>query len=190
MVALAAPLSLGRGVRASLQDPPERPSYPPRFRYPKRQEKYRFSHFARLIDSAVEAERLHDHPVVDDESFDRRYLALTRIFRSSGLEAFETPRAMQATLPPRKPMNARIQAILTETRRVNRLIYAAKHGSVAHLVLNHPWARRLIADFTQSVPPPHTPLHVSDLLSLLEQAILTQTKPGIRYRSPSRLDVR
>ncbi|KAI0369746.1 hypothetical protein BV20DRAFT_945484, partial [Pilatotrama ljubarskyi] len=165
---------------ASLQSA-ERPSYPPRFRYPKHQEKYRFSHFASLVDSAIAAERLHDHPVVDDESFDRRYLALTRIFRSCGLEAFETPRTAQSATPPPKPMNSRIRAILTETRRVNRLIFAVKHGSVDRLARDHLWAQRLIADFTHSAPLTDRAVPPSDLLLYLQR--LRRTLGRLRYLS-------
>ncbi|KAL7277685.1 hypothetical protein ACG7TL_008617 [Trametes sanguinea] len=149
-VALNPPISF-RGATTSLVDTTYGPVYPPRFIYPKRSEKERFIHFARLVDERTAALNLADQPVSDDHTFQTRYEALTEILRVSGLDAFELPRRrVSPHNPPPKPTNARIRSILTETKRVNRLISAIKRNTLMTLIDAHPWAQRYFVHFTDT----------------------------------------
>ncbi|KAI0072125.1 hypothetical protein K474DRAFT_1701173 [Panus rudis PR-1116 ss-1] len=94
-VALAPPIS----PISSLCLPTQNPSgqYPPRFRYPRRSEKHRFSTFASSVDAAISEQCLSAREVTDDASFDFRYQRLTSIMRECGLHVFDVPKQQPST---------------------------------------------------------------------------------------------
>ncbi|GJE97002.1 hypothetical protein PsYK624_132120 [Phanerochaete sordida] len=180
-IALVAPVTR---ATANLSTHSERPSYPPRLRYPHRGEKQRFDDFVTLVDEAVLSEGLDQQQVTDDASFNTLYSALTRILRAAGVEAFGLPPVgTSASTAPRKPHNMKIRAILTELRHVNRLIAAVKRGALDHLRFSEPWAQRYITAYSESpgVPPPWDPTYDDALLRYL--ADLRRALNRLRYRA-------
>ncbi|CDO70490.1 hypothetical protein BN946_scf184569.g33 [Trametes cinnabarina] len=178
-IALNPPVSL-RDATTSLSQSSQRPSYPPRFLYPKRSEKDRFTRFARLVDEQVAALHLAERPISDDDAFEYRYHSLTHIFRSSGLDAFELPRHNTSAHSLPKPTNPRIRSILTETKHVNRLISAIRRGSLLRLVHTHLWARRYQDNFITDTAADGG-YDDGDFLSHLK--VLRRSLARLRYRA-------
>ncbi|GJE96477.1 hypothetical protein PsYK624_126740 [Phanerochaete sordida] len=143
-IVLSPPLRLAGATLALDRDIP-RSTYPPRLLFPKRGEKHRFDNFSQSVDDAVRAQHLADHPVTDDNSFNRRYDALTRIFRSSGIDAFGTP-TVKPPEPFAKPRTPRILSLVSEFRRVNRLIGAVKQHRLSSFAADNAWARDYLED--------------------------------------------
>nr|VWP02165.1 Trihydroxynaphthalene reductase (EC (T3HN reductase) [Ganoderma boninense] len=168
-ISLSVPRHLAN--RTPIFDPFPTPSYPPRFRYPKRADAYRFSDFANRVDAAVREEHLADYPVTDDASFTLRYSALTRIFRSCGTDSFELPRTPPPSPSPR-PTTPRIRQILQEIRHANQLIASLRQGYFLAFLARHEWAVQYLSAFhTQPQAPPawhheHNPAFQSYLISL------------------------
>ncbi|GBE82235.1 hypothetical protein SCP_0406180 [Sparassis crispa] len=125
-------------------------SYPPRFYYPRRHEKHRFESFAASVDALTEAEHLAQFPVSDDVSFQFRYDALTRILHAAATDSFELPHISPPPHPLRTPS---IGLIVTELRRINRLIFAERHQTVPLLSLRAPWVNSYIQAFLDSRSP-------------------------------------
>nr|VWO97891.1 Cytochrome P450 3A13 [Ganoderma boninense] len=168
-ISLSVPRHLA-GHTPRLQPFP-RPSYPPRFRYPKRADTYRFSDFADRVDAAVQEEHLADQPVTDDASFTIRYSALTRILRLCGTDSFELPRPPPPS-PSMRPSTPHIRQIVLEIRHVNQLIASLRQGYFLTFIACHEWAIQYLSGFhSQPQSPPswhhdHNPAFQSYLTSL------------------------
>ncbi|KAJ7174786.1 hypothetical protein C8R46DRAFT_1252861 [Mycena filopes] len=101
------------------------PSYDPRSIYPKRHEKHRFQAFSRKVEELVRERDLVSAPVVDETSWTARYNTLTGIFHDAAKESFEYPKTQGAMgSARRKVSNPTIKILVTESRRVSRLINA------------------------------------------------------------------
>lgn len=157
-------------------------SYPPRVLYPRRTEKHRFTVFNQAVNEMVHEESLASLPVTDDESFDRGYHALSRIFREASLQSFDTP----SVRPPRqlsKPLNPYIRALMTEFRRVNRVIAAVKLKTLNRLCSSASWTRQYLDGYHQT--PNALPLwHADYSVSLLDYlTTIRRTLCRLRYRA-------
>ena len=179
-IALLAPTYLA-GHSPCLTPSFSPPTYPPRFKYPKKSESSQFKAFSECVDTSVAMEHLVDRPVVDDASFAERYQALTRILRSCGTDTFELPQSL--TAPPPCPNTPRIRAILLEIRHTNQFISALRQGYSHEFIHRHSWARPYIQDFhaQPSAPPCFHPGYTAVFLSYLTS--LRRTLQCLRYRA-------
>ncbi|TFY51956.1 hypothetical protein EVJ58_g10282 [Rhodofomes roseus] len=146
-LALLPPIRHGRQRSANLDAPKPTPRYPPRFRYPRRIEKDRFEDFASRVDASLSDSGIGDIPITDDDSFDTVYTKLTTILRNAGEASFELPSPSGQTPPARRVDNASIRAVVVETKRIGRLLFAARNGGgrLRALVWRHAWAAAYVS---------------------------------------------
>ena len=145
-------------------------AYSPRFRVPFRHEKYRFHLFSASVDEALTkaSDTLHAD-VSSDSDFQSQYSLLTDILLSSASSSFRPP---SSTRRSHKITNPTIKLIITELRRINRLL-SALSLTRAHTVLQlplAPWVNNYVSAFLAQAPSPTDtindfPLHFRTFLS-------------------------
>lgn len=118
---------------SALPNQPYSSFYKPRPHYPKRKEKHRFTDFASRVDEVIAADRLHDIAIDSNESFQQLYEGLTKAFDTAAVECFEFPK-IHSSRTPRKVSNTTIRLLVRESRRIGRLICAAKHNRLYRLL--------------------------------------------------------
>ncbi|KAI0039606.1 hypothetical protein FA95DRAFT_1503927, partial [Auriscalpium vulgare] len=112
----------------------------PRFLHPKRTERHRFDEFSRQVDGRIRDSPVLSAPIINDDiSFSSVYSALTDVLLESAKASFQLPRAYAPGC--RLIRNPTIAVIVTESKRLGRLIYAARQttGAVFDLARRAPW---------------------------------------------------
>ncbi|KAJ3831359.1 hypothetical protein F5878DRAFT_676035 [Lentinula raphanica] len=113
--------------------------------------------FASRMDTKCRQAELHTSTILDDRTFEHRYVSLTNILEKAANETFHRRQLSRAS-SQRKLVNPRIRLILRESHRINRLIYATKSNQP----INEHWVSdyytSFLHDTSASLPPTHTPL--------------------------------
>jgi len=131
-------------------------AYAPRFRVPFRHEKYRFHLFSASVDEALTkaSDALHTD-ISSDTDFESQYSVVTNILLASAKTSFRPP---SSTRRSHKITNPTIKLIITELRRINRLM-SALSNSRAHTAIQFPctpWVESYISAFLAQAPVPST----------------------------------
>jgi hypothetical protein len=92
----------------------------PRIKIPLKSEKHKYQIFRDLVDESVKAESLHEHPVIDDDSFIKRYTDLTGIITSIAANTFGHTKQYQRRAEV--ITNSKIKVIVSDIRRVGGAI--------------------------------------------------------------------
>ena len=101
----------------------------PRIKIPLKSEKHKYQTFRDLVDEQVKAECLHEHLVIDDDSFIKRYSDLTNIITSTAANVFG--HAKQYRKRAEVITNGKIKSIVSDIRRVGGAIRFEKSDHLA-----------------------------------------------------------
>ncbi|KAK6972007.1 hypothetical protein R3P38DRAFT_3297233 [Favolaschia claudopus] len=128
------------------------PYYDPRSLYPKRGEKHRFKTFSDTVDELMDREHLQLDSVTDETSWTELYGRLTKILQEAAHSSFEYP-TVGTKQGKGKITSTTLKVIVTEIRRVNRLIssLSSRHFYSPRCMHEH-WARPYFTAY-QSAPP-------------------------------------
>jgi len=126
--------------------------YAPRFRVPFRHEKYRYRLFSAGVDERLaSSSETFSADISSDADFERQYSAITNALLSSAKTSFRSPIPSPQS---QKITNPTIKLIITETRRINRLLSALSHGHT-HTPPQFPpapWVNNYILTFLSREP--------------------------------------
>ena len=171
---------LGNAVFARYPDS----TYSQRYRYPLQNTQATLAAFAASVDDLVADLHLADSDVQDDASFTLLYNSLTHAFLSAADSNFQLPSAPN---PSPRLRSQTIRLLVRETRRIGRLIFAAKTGpsAVAQLCARNPWAPPYLTAF-QALPHHHcgpTPAQPTQQPLLHFLAQIRKTLNKLRYQA-------
>jgi len=107
----------------------------PRLLYPSSSAKGKYNDFRTKVDAVIKAESLNMTPVVDDESFVKRYEALTRILKHCGETVFGRVRRGGKSTHNKitSPKIQRIQAQVKSLGGALRMTNQNYLGTVSHV---------------------------------------------------------
>lgn len=116
----------------------------PRVKIPHKTKKHKYQVFHDQVDRRVKAKCIHECPVIDDDSFIKRYTELTEIITSVASNVFGHTK--QYCKHAEVITNGKIKGIVADMKLVGGAIHFEKSGLVARVSLKvrnlHTWAQQ------------------------------------------------
>ena len=144
------PPVLGSNHRANLEQHLSQPTlYPGRFCFPRKAESERFTAFREAVDDILSRTTKPVLPIQNDDAYETLFNIIGDALEVAGTKAFElpSPRSSQFTKRIRSPS---IDVIVRESRRTNRIIAAARQGTMSELSLRCQWVNPYLQGFLAS----------------------------------------
>ncbi|KAH7904152.1 hypothetical protein BJ138DRAFT_1186017 [Hygrophoropsis aurantiaca] len=160
---------------------------PARFRFPKRNERYRLHQFSQRVDELCTSADLSSAPIISETSFLARYNQLSTFLLRAAEDCFEKTVFNQPRSAKSKVSNHIIRLLVRENRRIGRILFALKqHPSYfSHFLSNNLWARHYQSSYLQTPADTNRSFHkfLTDARSSIAKLRYREEKLELQRRS-------